>query len=247
MAFIVNLRTAQNATAGAAGIVANASLQVTDLWPYKSQRGIYSPQGLGPFYCNQAANNAVTVAGGATTAVVEGLTAYLIANLDSAATTVNFTAAEAATVAGLIFTDVYTGAARPGDTAIGSARINVHANATVAGAGLNTNAGPDGNAAPTLAQHVVNILQILSGARFTLPAGTANNTAVPGTGTYNSQVMNQAQFLAAARIADTDSSLNNSMLNGQLSFLGNDALQLFKATAAARVVQVYTDAGAPLL
>ena len=248
MAFIVNLRTALNPIAGATGVVANASLQVTDLWPNISQRNqIYDPRGLGPLYCNQAANEAVTVAANVTTAAFEGLTAYLIANLDDAAAgNVNFSAANAAAVAGLIFNDVYVGAARPGDTAINGVAINAHAAATIAGSSLNTAiAGPDGNAAPTLAEHVINILQILSGAQFTLPAGTANNTAIAGV--FNSQVMNQAQFNAPARISDNDSSLLNSILNGQLSFLGDDARQLFGAAAAARVVQVYSDAGALLM
>ena len=257
MAFIVNVRTAQNPIALAAGIVASASLQVTDLWPNISQRNqIYDPRGLGPFYCNQAANNAVPVAGGVTTAAVEGLTAYLIANLvDVAAGNFNITTVVAGTVANdgalqSIFDDVYVGTGvpdRPGDQAITFGRINANAGAKLVNTVLNIAlAGPDGNAAPTNAEHVINILQILAGARFSLPAGTVNNVAALGT--FNSQVMNQAQFISPpARIADTDSSLNNSMLNGQLSFLGNDALQLFGAAAAARVVQVYSDTGTLLM
>lgn len=254
MAFIVNLRTPFNAVAGATGAIPNSTLQLTDLWPNKSQRNqIYDPVGLGPHYVNRCdTGNALiatspvvvppTVVANATTAARASLAAYFIANVDNAAGGTNITSAQAFSSAGATVDSVFTGATRPGDTAVGSTELNAILASVAVGTVFHTTGGM------TVAQHVINVLSILSGATFTLPAGTANNTGV-GLGTFNTSAQNEAQFNGTrpARIADTDSSLTNSILNGQLSFLGNDTLDLFGAAAAARVVQVYGDDGSLLM
>ena len=255
MAFIVNLRTPFNAPAGATGAIPNSTLQLTDLWPNKSQRNqIYDPVGLGPHYVNRCdTGNALTpaspvvvpptVVSNATTADRASLAAYFLANVDNAAGGTNITSAQAFSCAGATVGSVFQGTSRPGDTAVGLTELTAIFVLNVAvGTVFHTTGGM------TTAQHVINVLSILSGATFTLPAGTANNTGA-GLGTFNTSAQNEAQFNGTrpARIADTDSSLTNSILNGQLSFLGNDTLDLFGAAAAARVVQVYGDDGSLLM
>lgn len=241
MAFIINLRDASNVPAGATGAIPNSTLQVTDLWPNVSQRNqIYAPVGLGPYYVNRCDLATVALApnvvANATTADTAGLAAYLVANAaDAPVSTANLAAADAATAATAIVDLFFTGTTRPGDTVVDAATINV----AIPGTGVldNTNL--------TDAEHVINILAIISGAIYTLPAGSPAAAA----NTYATVAQNEARFggTRKPRIADTDSSLTNSILNGQLSFLGDDTLDLFGAAAAARVVQVYGDDGSLMM
>lgn len=209
--------------------IPNGVLQVADLWPNKSRVfGGGSPVAQGPRYLHLPENETVvTTADGSgffITNEVSGLAAYIIANFEDAVNNDAFTAAQANTVAAALITRMRTGAA------MAEANINTVIAATVAssGVGLGTSTGT-----------VEDILAILSGRQFTLPAGYEVQDS---GGLFVPMVDNETYFNQDTYrfLLGTDGLLISAN-EGTLSHL-MDASFEYGGTAGAAVV-VYDDAG----
>jgi len=146
--------------------ISNGTLQIRDLFPNPSQfNPVIDPLPQGPFYLSNPSNNTVatltaTVDKRTITRTVSGLSAYLVATVAGA--TVDdeitcITAVNANNIATAIITRMQ------GDLALALANINALINAVVAGSGLV--------GTKTSTGRVADILSILTGAVFTLPAG----------------------------------------------------------------------------
>jgi hypothetical protein len=172
-------------------------LQVLDLKPYTTPSigtRVYSPPSQGgyqTFYTRDGVNGNVTTQAGAgggasldTDGDTYGLAAYLLDNVEDSAGTESLTAAEANTIAGLIYADAAAG------TALTLARVNVHIN-TPAGVGDSDLDGTVGNSTGSL----LDILRILSGERYFLPD---NSQVRAAAGTFDAVV--RGYFVTAPNV-----------------------------------------------
>jgi hypothetical protein len=217
--------------------IQNGILQVTDLWPNASQRNqSIDPQPQGPRYVSAPVSNTVTLSStGATQRYLataqSGLAAYIIANVATGAAAA-FTPAQADAAAAALIAAMGTGAV------LNLAAINVILAAAAAGSAL-TAGGSTGA--------VTDILRVLSGATYTVPAGTIVQIVVS---TFNPQVSpatfnaNNFDFNAYHDILVSDSSFYISLAQGQINGFSS-ATFTYLGTAGAALV-VYDNAGAVL-
>lgn len=142
--------------------ISNGQLMVKDLWPNRSLANpVIDPAPQGPRYLRVVeATTLPVVAAGVVTREVSGLAAYLLANLDDGsndpAVGASIDPADAKTIADALVAEM-----RAGNT-LDLAAINDIIDDTVATAGVGV---------ATSTATVEDILQILAGARYTVPAG----------------------------------------------------------------------------
>lgn len=218
--------------------VPNATLQVTDLWPNKSQANpVLDPQPVGPRYINApVTNNVVLTTVGAVktfTAAKTGLAAYLLANVQKAGAGGGaLTPAAADTIAAALIA-----AMRAGST-LSLAAINVILAATC-GAGTELTSAGGSISTGTVA----DVLRILSGTLYTVPAGTQIQAAGPifhpqaGPAAWNLANFDANQHV----ILPTDSSFYTSLSFGQIAKFKASTFT-YKGSAGAALT-VYDDAG----
>lgn len=221
--------------------IPNSTLQVTDLWPNKSQaNAAIDPYPQGPRYVSQPAAPALAtlVTGPLATKTFgvaqSGLSAFLLVNVKIAAGAPNpaLTPAQALLCANALVTEMRAG------NALTLGDINAAMQAVVANATLQ-------NPAPSTA--VADLLRVLAGATYTVPAGTVIQS---GAGAWVAQASPSA-FNAACFDFDTyvdvnvaDSSFYISVAQGQLNGFTSSAFS-YKGTTGAALV-VYDNAGAVL-
>jgi len=177
--------------------IPNGSLMIKDMWPNRSQANpVVDPAPQGPRYIRQPENTLPVVNALAVAREVSGLAAYLLVTVD--ADGANFTGAEAKEAA-----DAIIAAMRAGD-ALAEADLNDILDGVVAGAGIVGT----GNSTAT----VGNILAVLGGAKFVVPAGTDVDDA------YLTEAEQEALFDtgAYAPIVNEDSSFWISLEQGNL-------------------------------
>jgi hypothetical protein len=181
--------------------IKNGSLMVKDMWPNRSQANpVVDPAPQGPRYLRVVENVLPTVVNGEVTKAVSGLAAYLLVTVDAGAGNVNPSPAEAKSMADALIAIMRAG----GDLEIGD--INGALAAVVVGTGIV------GTGASTAT--VNNILQILGGAPFTVPAGVA------ATNTFQLEAGQSNLFTAFhSPIVFEDSSFWISLAQGDLSGL----------------------------
>ena len=217
--------------------IPNSTLQVTDLWPNKSQTNpVIDPPAVGPLYITAptTANVTLTTVGAVQTftGAASGLAAYLLANVQaagaggSALTPAQGNAAAAALIA-----------AMQAGSALSLAAINA---LLVAAAGAGTELTSAGGSLSTGA--VSDVLRILGGITYTVPAGTQIQAAGP---IFNPQgspaVFNAANFADHKDILPTDSSFYQSLAYGKVAGFKSASFSYKGVTGAA--ITVYDDAG----
>lgn len=136
-------------------------LQVLDLQPNSSQRSlIYEPRGQTK-YVNRCQNDTVAVASNVTQAEYKGVAAWLIDGIEDSGDGGALSATEANTIAAALIARLDAG------NDMDTSSVNAVIQATVAASGIGV-----GNSVGTLAQ----LLKILAGGEYVLPAGTSANT-----------------------------------------------------------------------
>ena len=211
--------------------IPNGVLQVSDLWPNKSKTwGGGNPVAQGPRYLRKPVSETVVTTANADqrtiTNTVSGLAAYLIANIENQGVgTPAITATQANTIAAALLTRMRTVAA------MAEANMNTVIAATVALSGIGI-----GNSTAS----VIEILSILSGRTYTLPAGYEVQDAGAA---FVPMVDNDAYFNedTYTYLLGTDSVLISADA-GSLSKLSSSAFTYAGTTGAA--VVVYDDTGA---
>jgi hypothetical protein len=218
--------------------IPNSTLQITDLWPNKSQYNpTLDPPPSGPRYLTAPVSNTVilTTVGAVKTftAASVGLAAYLLANVQqdggggAAMTPTQGNVAAAALIAAM----------RAGST-LNLAAINA---ILVAAAGAGTELTSAGGSIST--GTVADVLRILSGVTYTVPAGTQIQAAGP---IFQAQgapaTFNAANFDANVHdILPTDSSFYQSLSWGKIAGFKSSSFSYKGSTGAA--LTVYDDAG----
>jgi hypothetical protein len=138
-------------------------LQVTDMWPNVSQRnGSLDPPGQTKYFARPQ-NDTVAVSSNVTSAQYQGLAAYILDCVEDGTTNNALSAADANDMADAIIANLL-------DTIGGeptSANVDAELNAIVAGTSLT-----GGSSVASLR----DVLAILAGAEYTVPAGTSANT-----------------------------------------------------------------------
>jgi hypothetical protein len=218
--------------------IPDSVLQVTDLWPNKSQYNpSVDPAPSGPKYINAPVTNNVvlTTAGDVKTftAAKVGLAAYLLANVQQdgvggiAMTPTQGNVAAAALIAAM----------RAGSV-LNLAAINV---ILVAACGAGTELTNAGGSLSTGA--VSDVLRILSGTPYEVPAGTQIQGAGPiFTVQASAAAWNAANFDSAFHdVLPTDSSFYTSLSFGKIAGFKSSSFSYKGSTGAA--LTVYDDAG----
>lgn len=223
--------------------IPNGILQVTDLWPNKSQMAsAISPKPQGPRYVNAPQNDlpVLTSTGGDQrqfAASCAGLAAYLLANVESggAVGAACLTAAQAKSMADAIIAAMRTGAA------LELANINALLAGVVAASELTSLGGSASTGT------VADVLRILAGAFYTVPAGTVVQSAVPDFTPQADPVAFNAANFDSDKFVDVvpmDSSFYISLQQGALNAFTASTFSYKGSTGAALVV--YNDTGAVL-
>ncbi len=142
--------------------IKNGQLMVKDLFPNRSLANpVIDPAPQGPRYLRVVENELPTVANNAVAKTVSGLAAYLLVTVDAAAGNANLTPDQAKAMADALIVKM-----RDGD------KLELlDINGALAGVLGGTGIVGTGNSTAT----VNNILQILGGAPFTVPAGVSVN------------------------------------------------------------------------
>lgn len=218
--------------------IPDSTLQVTDLWPNKSQTNpVLDPPSVGPLYINAptTATVALTTVGAVKTfsAAKSGLAAYLLANVQATgAGGPALTPAEGNTAATALLATMRSG---------GSLTLAAINTILVVAAGAGTELTTAGGSLSTGA--VSDVLRILSGVTYTVPAGTQIQAAGPiFVAQAGAAAWNAANFAAGHRdILPTDSSFYQSLSYGQIAGFKAASFSYKGVTGAA--LTVYDDAG----
>jgi len=158
--------------------IPNGVLQVLDLWPYTSQRSIYDPPGQTKYVnrgeftgagMNAARPTTIAASGHVTTYACYGLAAYLADTVVDGVSGVGITAAVANASAALIATNIIDAGAVVSDASVSAELIT-------GSAGLGTTLLGGGLAS------VADVLQIVAGGSYLLPAGSAETVVVGSMG-----------------------------------------------------------------
>jgi hypothetical protein len=217
--------------------IPNGILQITDLWPNGSQRNqSIDPQPQGPRYVSAPVTKTIVLAstGGAERhfAVPQsGLSAYIIANVATGAGAA-FTPAQADVASAALI------AAMEAGSVLNLAAINVILAAAAAGSAL-TAGGSTGA--------VTDVLRILSGASYTVPAGTVVQIVGPAFNPQTSPLTfnaNNFNFETYHDVLVSDSSFYISLAQGQINGFSGPTFHYLGITSPAIVV--YDNTGAVL-
>lgn len=199
--------------------ITNGQLMVKDLWPNRSQANpVVDPVAQGPRYLRVVGTPTLPVLTGTVLAkTVTGLAAYLLVTIDRAAGTANISPAESVTMAEALISEMRTGA----DLTLND--IDTVLDGVVGGTGIVGT----GDSTAT----VNNILQILAGAVFTVPAGYDLETA-----------QNAPRWLSAGDQADSfDESVFQPIIEEDSSFwisVAQGDLLLMKSTRTVKGVNL---------
>ena len=209
--------------------IPNNVFQIVDLFPNRSQLNpVVDPVAQGPRYLRQPVNTTPVVDGLAIAREVSGLTAYLLVNQDDNADILSVT--DASRIA-----DLYISRMRDG-LALDLATMN----GLIQGGGqgeLNLpNVEIEGNNASTT---TAEILSILSGASYTVPAGHIFD-ADPGLTLPTESFFDTTVFKA---IDENDSSFFLSLARGALSKAKSVRIDPVSGTTLDPLVVVYDGAG----
>lgn len=218
--------------------IPDSTLQITDLWPNKSQaNAVTDPSPVGPKYINAPVTNNVvlTTAGDVKTftAAKEGLAAYILVNVQQdGAGGVAVTPTQANVVAAAILVRMRAG------LSLDLAAINV---ILVAACGAGTELTSAGGSIST--GTVADVLRILSSTPYTVPAGTQIQGAGPiFTAQGAPTTFNAACFDSAFHdVLPTDSSFYTSLSFGKIA--GFKAATFSYRGTAGSALTVYDDAG----
>jgi hypothetical protein len=217
--------------------IPNSILQITDLWPNKSQyNAVIDPPAVGPRYIDAPVTSTISLAtpsGVLKTfaSAQSGLAAYLLANVQQggaggpALTPANGNLAAAALITRM----------RAGST-LALADINAVLAAVVAGTELTTAGGSLSTGT------VMDILRVLSGVTYTVPAGHQIQAAGPIFLPPVSPVaFNAANFAAIPDILPTDSAFYLSLTQGKLAGFKSASFVYLGVTGAG--ITVYDNTG----
>ena len=218
--------------------IPNSTLQITDLWPNKSQFNVViDPPAVGPRYINAPVTNTVVLntAGAVKTfaQAYTGLAAYLLANVQATgAAGPAMTPAQGDTAAASIFAAMRAG------TAMTLANINA---LLVAAAGAGTELTTAGGSIST--GTVMDVIRILSSVTYTVPTGTQIQAAGP---VFNPQAgvvaWNAANFDPnILDILPTDNAFYLSLNAGKIAGFKSAGFTYKGVTGAA--LTVYDNAG----
>ena len=182
--------------------IPNNVFQITDLFPNRSQRNaVIDPVAQGPRYLRQPETETPVVDGFAIAKEVSGLIAYLLVNQDEDADVLSVE--NATLIANLYITRMRNG------LALDKATINPIINGNGQGQ-LDIVAEIEGaDSTATTAE----ILSILSGAKYTVPAGYVFD----GDGSLNNPTVSFFDQSVFSPIDPSDSSFYISLARGQLS------------------------------
>lgn len=218
--------------------IPDGTLQITDLWPNKSQYNpTLDPPPSGPRYVNAPVTNNVvlTTAGDVKTftAAKAGLAAYLLANVQQdGAGGIAMTPTQGNTAAASIIAAMQAG------SNLNLAAINA---LLVAACGAGTELTSAGGSLST--GTVADVLRILSGTPYTVPAGTQIQAAGPifspqsGPAAWNAGNFDEDFH----DILPTDSSFYQSLSWGKIAGFKSSDFS-YRGTAGAALT-VYDDAG----
>lgn len=202
--------------------IKNGQLMVKDLFPNRSQaNAVIDPAPQGPRYLRVVETPTLPVLDGTVVAkTVSGLASYLLVTLDLQAGGANITPAQAEEVALDLITEMRAGNDL-GTNEINDVITDVDAalNATGVGVGAST-------------ATVNNILQILGGATFTVPAGYDLEDA-----------QNAAQFMSEDDQATKFSAFHNPIVFEDSSFWISLAQGDLRGMKSADFVVVYSGTG----
>lgn len=220
--------------------IPNGVLQVTDLWPNKSQaNAVIDPKPQGPRYVKAPTTNTVVLSstGGAQrqfAGATVGLAAYVVANVQQdGAGGAAVTPTQANTVAAALVAAMVAG------STLDLAAINA---ILVAACGAGTELTSLGGSISTGA--VTDVLRILAGATYTVPAATVVQTAGPifhaqtGPAAWNAA---NFDFDTFTDVLAMDSSFYTSLSQGQLNGFTSDTF-MYRGSAGAALV-CYNDIG----
>lgn len=219
--------------------IPNSTLQVTDFWPNKSQaNAVIDPYPQGPRYVSQPATPVlVTLSSTGGTqrffgTAESGLSAYLLANVQVGLNGPALTPAQGLTAANDLVAAMRTGAV------LNLAAIDAILTAAAGGATLTGNLSTGS---------VTDVLRILSGATYTVPAGTVIQTIAPATDFVpqgSPAAFNAANFdfNTYVDVNVADSSFYISLAQGKLNGFTSSSFS-YKGTTGAALV-VYDNAGA---
>lgn len=217
--------------------IPSGTLQVLDLQPNTSQRSlIYDPPGQTKYVSFRPQNDNVVLSGAGPITTVEaynGLAAYLVDHIENQNAGEALTAAEANAIAADIIANLLDNAA-----AATSAAINTRIQVTVAASGIGI-----GDSTAT----VVDILRILSGDQYTVPAGsTVEDGANDFVATQAGSFINTSGGTGTSRVRHTydTGALVLSYTTGELSKFVS-ATFTYLGTAG-RALVVYDDDGTVL-
>ena len=221
--------------------IPNSTLQVTDFWPNRSQfNPSQGPAAQGPRYVAAPVTNAVvlTDVGGVKTftGAKSGLAAYLMANVQAlGAAGVALTPAEATAAAAALIVIMRAAGS------LSLASINVSLAASV---GVGTELTTLGGSLST--GTVMDVLRILSGATYTVAAGTQVQAGGVFTAQAGAPAWNTANFDfdAYSDILVMDSSFYISLAQGQLAGFTGATFSYLGTVSPALVA--YDDAGSVL-
>lgn len=142
--------------------IQNGALMVKDMWPNRSQANpVLDPAPQGPRYLRQPENVLPLVSGGVVSRAVNGLAGYFLTTIDAGAAGAQTTPAEAKDMADAVIALMRTG------VALTAVNIDNELDGVVAGSGI---AGTGASTAT-----LTNIVRILGGERYSVPAGTDVN------------------------------------------------------------------------
>lgn len=178
--------------------LSNGQLMIKDMWPSRSQANpVLDPQPQGPRYLRVVENELPLVANNTVSKDVRGLSAYLLVTVDAGAGNANPTPTQAKDMADALITEMRAG------NALTTNAINTVLDGVVAGTGIVGT----GNSTAT----VNNILQILGGAPFLVPAGVSVNATFQ-------VIQGQANLFTSAfnPIVEEDSSFWISLAQGDI-------------------------------
>ena len=205
--------------------IPNGVLQVLDLVPNTSLRNqIYDPIGQTKYINRFSTDTVAALSANLTVAEYSGLAAYLLDHVTDGVTAVTITVAVANAAANAITALLNAG------SAVTVAAVN---NALVANGVQNAGAGTGLATAPSDGA-IADILQVLAGGQYVLPAGSlVGNLAAPaGLGSFVSGVYLPTYDTGAFQI---------SLGSGQLSVFTSAAFDYLGTTGAA--LAVYNDDG----
>lgn len=208
--------------------ISNGQILVKDMWPNRSQANpVVDPAPQGPRYLRVTeATTLPVVAAGAVTTEVSGLAAYLLVNLDDGtndpAVGAAIAEADAKTIADALVAEMRAG------NSLDLAAINVVIAATVATAGVGI---------ATSTASVEDILQILAGARYTVPAGHVVEVA----GEFQPVATSFFDYSVMSPVLEEDSSFWISVAKGDL--LGLKSTRTVDGVVVDPYVVVYDGLG----